>query len=145
MKLILIASLALTAALPLRAADVPEKSEIKKMELESMTAFGEALKEKDFTTFHEGIAEIWQKQITAEQLMDSFKSVATADFDILGIVKELKPTFEPDPAINSDGVLVVKGYYPTKPNHLNFQLKYYQEEDAWKLVGINVKTDDAAK
>ncbi len=52
-----------------------------------MTSFGEALKEKDFSNFYGGIAEIWQKQTTAEKLMESFKSLAGPNFDILGIVK----------------------------------------------------------
>jgi hypothetical protein len=75
--------------------------------------------------------------------MESFKSMAGPNFDVLGIVKELKPTFDPAAEVNSDGVLIVRGYYPTKPNHVVFQLKYIEEEDEWKLVGINVKTEEA--
>jgi hypothetical protein len=132
---------ALAVVLPIRAAEVPEKSEIKKMAEESMTLFGEGLKQKDFADFYENIAEVWKKQTTAEKLLAAFQSMAGPNFDILGIVKELKPTFEPAPEVNSDGVLIIKGYYPTKPNHVVFQLKYIQEEEEWKLVGINVKTE----
>ena len=127
----------------LRAAEVPDKSEIKEMTNETMTEFGEALKKKDFSEFHDHIADLWKKQVSADKLMDSFKSMAGENFDILGIVQELKPTFEPDPEINSDDVLVIKGYYPTKPNHVTFRLKYIQEDEEWKLVGIDVKTQPA--
>lgn len=125
---------------PVRAAaDVPEKAEIRKMTEETMTAFGEALKKKDFSDFYENIADIWKKQTSAEKLLATFEPMTGPNFDILGIVKELKPTFDPEPDVNSDGVLIIKGYYPTKPNHVNFDLKYLQEDDEWKLVGINVK------
>ena len=133
--------LSLAAAPLLRADQVPEKSETKQMTEETMTSFGEALKQKDFSEFYNQISDIWKKQTTPEKLMESFKSMAGPNFDILGIVQELKPTFDPSPEINSDDVLVIKGYYPTKPNHVVFQLKYLQEEDEWKLVGINVKTE----
>jgi hypothetical protein len=140
---ILLVSLALLTARPLHAADVPDKSEIKKMTEETLTSFGEALKEKDFSTFYEDIASIWKKQTTPEKLLESFKSMAGPNFDVLGIVKELKPTFDPPAEVNSDGVLIVRGYYPTKPNHVVFRLKYIEEEEEWKLVGINVKTEEA--
>src|SRR5450432_796331 len=104
------------------AADVPEKSEVKKMTKETLTSFGEALKENDFSSFYEDIATIWKTQTTPEKLMESFKSMAGPNFDVLGIVKELKPTFDPPAEVNSDGVLIVRGYYPTKPKHVVFQL-----------------------
>ena len=141
--LLLLVAFAAAVACPAWAADAPEKSEIKKMTDETMTSFGEALKKKDFTDFYENVADVWKKQITAEKLLATFESMTGPDFDILGIVKELKPTFDPEAEVSSDGVLIIKGYYPTKPNHVAFQLKYIEEEEDWKLVGINVKTEAA--
>jgi len=143
---VLLVSLAfLLAVKPLCAApDVPEKSEIKNMTEETLTSFGEALKEKDFSSFYTDIANVWKKQTTPEKLLEAFKSMTGPNFDILGIVQELKPTFDPPAEVNSDEVLIVRGYYPTKPNHVVFQLKYIEEEEEWKLVGINVKTEEAA-
>ena len=139
---LLLVSLVLAAALPLQAADVPGKAEINELAQDSLTAFGQALKDKDFSAFYDDVAEIWKKQTTAEKLMDAFKDMLGPNFDILGIVNELEPTFTPAAEINSDEVLVVKGFYPTKPKRLTFQLKYLEEEGDWKLVGINVKTED---
>lgn len=128
-----------------RSAEVPEKDEIKTMTSETMTSFGEALKKKDFEEFYDDIAEVWKKQTTAEKLLETFKDMTGPNMDILGIVEELKPTFEPAPEVNSDGVLIIKGFYPTKPNHVVFQLKYIEEEGDWALVGINVKMEAPAK
>ncbi len=69
------------------------------------------------------------------------ESMSGPNFDILGIVKELEPSFSPV-AINSDGMLEIKGFYPTKRARLTFDLKYMQEEGEWKLVGTNVKTEE---
>jgi len=137
--LLLFVAFAVAVVLPARAADVPEKSEIKKMTEETMTSFGEALKQKDFTDFYGDIAKLWKKQTTPEKLLATFQSMTGPNFDILGIVNELKPTFDPAAKVTSDGVLLIKGYYPTKPNHVFFQNEYIEEDEEWKLVGINVK------
>jgi hypothetical protein len=53
----------------------------------------------------------------------------------------MEPNFEPEPAIAKVGdfdVLTVQGYYDTKPNRFSFKLKLVQEDEAWKLVGLNI-------
>ena len=75
----------------------------------------------------------------------AFKTFVDQNFDIASVVEKVKPNFEPPPAINSDGLLVVEGSYPIKPDKLSFVLKYLNEEGAWKLIGINVKANKAAK
>jgi hypothetical protein len=37
---------------------------------------------------------------------------------------------------------VLKGYYPTAPNKVKFQLKYLEEDGEWKLVGIKVDLEE---
>jgi hypothetical protein len=50
----------------------------------------------------------------------------------------LKPVFNHPAKIDSDGVLIVQGYYPTTPHRIIFKLKYLEEESEWKLVGVDV-------
>ena len=64
-SLLLVSFVLAAAAFPIRAAEVPEKSEVKKMTEESMTSFGEALKQKDFSEFYNNVADIWKKQTSA--------------------------------------------------------------------------------
>ena len=71
----------------------------------------------------------------------SGKDILSSDVEIKGSIKfqkELLIDGKVEGEINSDGVLMIKGYYPTTPNRIIFQLKYLQEEDEWKLVGIDV-------
>ncbi|MEY2440034.1 MAG: hypothetical protein QOI34_1419, partial [Verrucomicrobiota bacterium] len=81
----------------------------------------------------------WQKQTTPEKLQASFSDFLDKDIDIPAVVKELEPVFNQPASIDSDGVLTIKGYYPTKPNRVIFQLKYLEEDGDWGLVGIDVK------
>lgn len=121
------------------AADVPEEDELKSLTEDSVGSFGQAVRDKDFSTFYEDIAAIWKKETTAEKLKEAFKDFLDKEIDLPSVLEELDPVFEPAAAINADGLLVIKGYYPTKPNKVRFELKYVQEEDEWKLVGISVK------
>lgn len=138
MKKLLLITLSLATAIAARAADVPEKAELISMTESSLLSFGKAVKEKDFSGFYEDIAAVWQKQTTAEKLGELFKDFFDKGIDLPGAIKGKEPVLNQPATINSDDVLMIKGYYPTTPNRIVFQLKYLQEEDEWKLVGINV-------
>ncbi len=139
MKRLILITLVLATAVALRAAEVPDEADIRTMTEDSLRSFGQGLKDKDLSEFYDDIAVAWQKQITAEKLTEIFSKFFDKDIDLPAIVDQLEPVFKPAPAIDSSNdVLVIKGYYPTKPSRLNFQLKYLEEEGDWKLVGINI-------
>lgn len=130
---------------PGKTAQVPSNAEVKKLTDNTLLSFNSAVQSKDFEEFYKSTSKLWQEQTTPDKLMAIFKSFIDKKFDIGSVVKTVKPTFEPAPEINSDGVLVVQGSYPIKPDKLEFVLKYINEESAWKLIGINVKADKAGK
>ncbi len=138
MKKLLFTALSLSAVLAVHASEVPEEADIKSMTEASLISFGRAVKKQDFSSFYEDIATVWQKQTTAEKLQESFKDFLDKKIDIPSVVKEMDPVFNHPAEIGSNDVLVIKGYYPTKPNRVVFQLKYLEEEGEWKLVGIDV-------
>ena len=141
MKKTLLIALSLCLCLTAFAKEeVPSEKELKKLALDSLLAFNDAIKQDDFTEFREQIATLWQKQVTAEQLKSAFAEFIEKKLDISGI-KDLQPTLDPA-QINSDDLLLLNGFYPTTPVKVRFKLKYIQEEGDWKLVSINVSTKD---
>ena len=136
---------------PLLAVDVPDTDEIKTISDKVLLHWNSAMLKGDFAAFYKNdCAKVWQQQTTADKLSDLFtKQFGGQKIDFSGAIKEMEPTFEPDPAISKVGdfeVLTVAGYYDTKPNRFSFKLKLVQEDEDWKLVGIDVKaakpTDD---
>ena len=121
----------------------PIDKELRKLILDSLLLFNTAIQEKDFAGFHGHLAKLWQKQITPETLLENFQSFVDQEIDIAPIAR-LEPTFEGTPAVNEEGVLVVKGSYPMEPN-VSFELKYIFESTAWKLVGIDVHAKATAE
>ena len=120
------------------AADVPDEADLKTLTEDSLTSFGKGVKKKDFSSFYEDIAEIWQKQTTPEKLKELFKDFLDKDIDLPSVVKEMEPVFNHPAAIGANDVLEIKGYYPTTPHRVVFDLKYLEEDGEWKLVGINL-------
>lgn len=105
----------------------------------AINSFGDAVKEKDFSGFYQEIASVWQEQTSAEKLEEAFKDFYDKEIDLPGAIKGKEPVFDKKATVHSaSGVLLVNGYYPTKPNRIVFQLKYSKEDSDWKLVGINV-------
>ncbi len=121
-------ALSLSLALSLRAADLPKESDLKSLSKNSLVSFGEAVKKKDFSEFYDDIAALWQKQTTAEKLKDSFKSFLDKEIDLPAAIEGKEPIFNQPAAVDSDDVLTVQGYYPTKPNRIVFRLKYLEED-----------------
>ncbi len=117
---------------------VPTNKELKKLALDSLLLFNDAIQTEGFEDFYNHTAKIWQKEVTPENLLEVFHSFIDKKIDI-GSIARLEPQFDETPAINEDGFLVIQGSYPTKPNKVSFALKYFYEDDSWKLVSINVQ------
>ena len=122
---------------------VPTDKELKTLTLDSLLAFNVAIQTKSFEDFYGHIAKLWQKEVTPEKLLEIFQSFIDKEINI-ALITKLEPAFEGTPAVNEDGLLVIKGSYPTKPSKVFFELKYIYEDESWKLVGINVQVKPTA-
>jgi hypothetical protein len=122
---------------------VPSDKELKGLALDSLLMFDKAIQAKSFENFYGWIANLWRNETTPEKLLEIFQPFIDKEINIAQIAK-LEPAFAGTPAINEDGFLVVKGSYATEPSKVSFELKYVYEDEAWKLVGINVQVKPAA-
>ena len=122
---------------------VPTNKGLKKLALDSLLLFNVAIQTKNFEDFYGHSAKLWQKEVTPEEMLGIFQSFIDKEVDISPIAKA-EPTFEGTPAVNEDGLLVMKGFYPTEPSRISFELKYIDEDGSWKLVGINVNVKPTA-
>jgi hypothetical protein len=118
------------------AQKVPPEKELQALAQESLLAFDRAVQAKDFTEFHKYISALWRKEITPAKLQGIFQPFIDQEVTISGIA-DLEPIFTQSPAIE-DKLLVLRGRYPTRPAKVEFQLKYVNEQKAWKLAGIRV-------
>jgi hypothetical protein len=138
-KLIILSFLFIPLLLQAETSKLPKDKELKTLVFDSLFAFNKAVQAKNFAQFHqEQLSSEFQKQVPLDKFTAAFQVFIDKGYDISNIAKS-EPVFDTPPAIDSDGLLVLKGHYPTQPNRVTFDLTYIYESSAWKLLGLNVK------
>lgn len=117
---------------------VPSQQKLNQTLKKSMLEFASAVNSRDFTNFHQGIAKLWQSQITKEELYNAFKTFSDQEID-LTVLQDIEPVFSNKPHINESELLVLKGYYPSQPSVVYFELLYLYEHPEWKLASIDLQ------
>ena len=125
--------------------EIPNNDRLQTLVKTTFMDFSDAVQAGDFTDFHKTVAKVWQEDSSADEMKTAFKSFVDnkESYNFKKAVASLDATFSPSPAIEkvSDlNALVLKGYYPTKGQRANFDLKYTKEDGNWKLIGVNIKT-----
>lgn len=103
---------------------------------ESMATFVDATAKQDMTELHNHISRLWADQIDVAALDEAYKSFFELGSN-LQVIKTLAPVFDGSATLSDEGVMEIKGYYPTNPNRFHFDLKYIYEGTGWKLVGFS--------
>lgn len=124
-------------ASPSGEPSIPADDQVRALIHGTITEFAQAVAAGDFGPFHQKISARWQTQITAEQLRQVFGQFVDQRLDLSG-VHNLEPVLGAPPSTSSEGLLVVSGFYPLRPQPLEFELKYIYEHPQWKLFGIHV-------
>ncbi len=128
-------------------SEVPANDKLQTLVKATFLDFSDAVQSGDFSDFHKKAASVWRDDSSPDEMATAFKVFVDnkEDYDFKKAVSPLEATFSPAPAIEKVSgldALVVKGYYPTKPQRANFELKYTMDEGSWKLIGINIKTTE---
>ena len=119
--------------------EIPPEDQLIDLTNRSMALLARAVDRDDFSDFHASIAKLWQQQITKEALRDRLAVFIEKKIS-LTVIEGVSPVFSEKPFIDNDGLLVLKGRYPTRPYEVEFELDFYFEESQWKLFGFNVYT-----
>jgi hypothetical protein len=129
-----------TASSAMAQNKVPGERALEALVKATLLTWNDANVTGNYTVFHAKLSKPFRDQFPPDRLKQIFKKFADEDIDI-DVVAALKPVYEPVPAIDGDGKLVVNGYFPTEPMRVIFALEFIPSDGEWKLIGINVKTD----
>jgi len=120
---------------------LPNNNQIKKIVLETLLKFNDAIQQKDFDDFYKSIASDWQLQISQNRMAQAFQGFIDQKIDISAI-KESEIKMDEPPFINHEGCLYVHAHAKIPAYQVNFALTYKYEIPNWKLMGITVNCVD---
>ncbi len=116
---------------------VPDEAAIKTMTTEAMLQFHDAIQQRSFEDFYEGVARAWQRQLTLGMLTRTFQAF-TDQRTNLSAIRDVEAVLTQPPRLDPDGLLIVSGTYATKPHRVRFTLKFFYEMPSWRVFGLDV-------
>ena len=129
---------ALYPASPALAQSLPNPTMQEILVKASLLTFNDANVTGNYSVLHAKLSKPFRDQFDAAKLKQTFKPFADQhiDFDLIA-AKPIVPTTEAQ--INSNGVLMLRGYFDTKPSRVSYELDFIRSEGEWKLSNINVR------
>ena len=123
------------------AAKVPGAEEQEFLVKGTLLTFNDANITGDYNVLLAKTAAPFREQFTPDKLAVAFKEFRDKHMNIGRIVEGMEITFTSPGSINDDGVLLLRGTFPTEPKTLSFALKFLQSEGEWKPLGIKVDNE----
>ncbi|MBW2093681.1 MAG: hypothetical protein JRI80_02225 [Deltaproteobacteria bacterium] len=120
----------------IKSLSLPSRGEVERLAAVTMGDFANAAQKRNFQAFHANVSTTLQIQATPARLRQAFRSFAKQKE--LAALNQLDPVIENEICLDQEGLLKVKGHYPTRPQRTTFSLTYIHERASWKLLGIHV-------
>ena len=140
-RMLLATALMLVASFAQAQNKVPSERALETLVKATLLTFNDANVTGNYEVFHAKLSKPFREQFSVERLARRFQDFNKKHIDF-DIVAALKPSYDPAPEIDGDGKLLVKGYFPTEPLRVYFNLEFIPSDGEWKLIGINVKVGD---
>ena len=130
------------ATMAVAQSKVPSERVLEALVKVTLLSFNDANVTGNYTVFHAKLSKPFRQQFSPERLEETFKDFARKDIDF-DIIAAYKPVYDPEPRVDDEGKLLVRGYFPTEPARVVYDLKFIPSDGEWKLISINVKTERA--
>lgn len=102
----------------------------------SLMTFNDANLTGNYAVMHARMARIFRDRFGPEKIKDGFKAFAGQHIDAI----VAKPIVRTAPAkIDSNGFLMLRGYFDTAPSRVSYELDFAVSEGEWKMINIDVR------
>lgn len=115
--------LLLAASIAQAQNKVPSELALEALVKASLLSFNDANVTGNYTVFHARLSKPFREQFPPARLKETFKDFSEKHIDI-HVVAAFKPTYAEPPMVDAEGKLQVKGYFPTEPVRVNFELEF---------------------
>ena len=108
----------------------------------TLLTLNDANRSGNYTVLRDLAAPDFQARNTAADLGQIFSDLRRRNFDLYGTAL-LAPQLTAAPAVDTDKRLHLTGFFPTRPQQINFDLSFQVAGGQWRLFGIAIATPDA--
>jgi hypothetical protein len=105
----------------------------------SLLALNDANRTGNYTVLRDLAAPDFQARNTAADLAQVFVDLRRRNFDLFSVALAA-PQLTAAPALDGSGMLRLTGFFPTRPQQINFDLLFQNVGGQWRLFGISVAT-----
>jgi len=139
------------SAAPPAATDKPATSPRPAMSQEqalylvrsTLLTLNDANRSGNYTVLRDLAAPDFQARNSAADLAQSFSDLRQRRFDLFAAAL-IQPQLTTGPVVDGEGRIRVRGFYPTHPLEISFDLTFQTVGTEWRLLAISISTPDAA-
>ncbi len=119
--------------------EMPDAYKLNMMIRSAVIALNHANKTGNYTVLQDLAAPSFRASNNSARLAQIFAKLRQRDLDLTPILF-FTPKLLQQPQILPNGILRLTGYFPTRPERVNFQLYYQMVDEEWRIFGIGVTT-----
>ena len=134
----------LSVSVPAMAQNIPDATVQEKIVKSWLLTFNDANLSGNYAVLNALSSKPLRDQLPPEKLKEAFKAFYDNQIDISEVVVSKMVATTPT-TVDADGVMVAQGYFDTKNDRVLYTVKTLLSDGKWKLLGINVKTEDLPK
>src|ERR1700720_1527192 len=108
----------------------------------TLMTLNDADRSGNYSVLRDLAAPDFQARNTAADLAQIFTDLRRRNFDLYGAAL-LAPQLTAAPALDADKRLHLTGFFPTRPQQINFDLSFEVVGGQWRLFGIAIATPNA--
>jgi hypothetical protein len=123
------------------AREIPDDYKLAMLIRTSLIALNQANLTGNYSVLRDLGAPAFQQANNPAQLAELFANLRHRGIDLEPILV-IDPQVAP-PMIDAQGMLLLKGFFPTNPEQVKFELVFQQVDAQWRLFGIAVTTSCA--
>jgi hypothetical protein len=105
----------------------------------SLNALNQANKTNNYSVFRELAGRDFQRANSGARLNELFAMLRGRHVDLLA-ANAMSPRLLREPWIDDEGHLRLIGFFPSRPEQINFELIFQPEDGTWRLYGLGVDT-----
>ena len=108
----------------------------------TLLTLNDANRTGNYTVLRDLAAPDFQMRNTAADLAQIFADLRRRNFDLHGAAL-LAPQLTAAPTLDAEKRLRLTGFFPTRPQQINFDLAFQAVGGQWRLFGISIATPEA--